>query len=97
MATADYRRHVVECRDSGREPMLPGDREQHVILAMEWASMARRLKPAKAIAKYLNLPLDYPEEPPPLSEREQERLLRTLRDDEDFRVAVRHFLLGGGG
>ena len=31
----------------------------------------------------------------PLTEREQERLLVTLADDDDFRVAFRALLMGG--
>lgn len=41
------------------------------------------------------LPEDYFDLIEPLTEREQERLLVTLADDDDFRVAFRALLMGG--
>ena len=38
---------------------------------------------------------DYFDPIEPLSEREQDRWLVTLRDDDEFRVAVRNLLTGG--
>ncbi len=47
------------------------------------------------IVRDFGLPADYFDPIESLSEREQERLLTTLANDDDFRVALRALLLGG--
>jgi hypothetical protein len=47
------------------------------------------------LEEMFGLPADYFDPIEPLTEREQERLLVTLANDDDFRVALRSLLLGG--
>ncbi len=88
-------RHVAHYLSLGWEPCPPSTVEELNAALECWPEYARRWLPSEAecllagIDRSIGLPVE------PLSEREQERLLVTLRDDLEFRLAVRAILLGG--
>lgn len=89
---ADYIRHVRQARALGRDPWPPTTREEFVVIADEFPDLARRYRPPTESLRILHLPDHYGQPVEPLPELWQERFLITLRDDPDFRAAVRAVL-----
>jgi hypothetical protein len=92
----DFVEHVAACVASGHEPFAPATiAELHAALEA-FPDFARRwLPPAEDCERFgIDPTIGQPVEP--LTDREQERFLVTLADDDDFRVAVRTLLFGKG-
>ena len=90
-----YCNHVEHWLSIGYDPCPPMTvAELHAALE-RWPDYARRWLPAEADCIRLGIDptIDQPVEP--LTEREQERLLVTLANDDDFRVAFNSLLMGG--
>jgi hypothetical protein len=91
----EYVDHVATCLASGHEPFAPATiAELHAALD-QWPEYARRWLPAADECERLGIDQTIGQTVEQLSEREQERLLVTLANDDDFRVAFRSLLMGG--
>lgn len=91
----DYLEHVATCRASGHEPFAPATIEElHAALA-QWPEYARRWLPTVEECERLGIDHTIGQPVEPLSEREQARLLTTLRDDREFCDAMRFLIVGG--
>lgn len=90
-----YCEHVAHYLSIGWEPVLPSTvAELHAALD-EFPEYARRWLPTPAECERLGIDASIGQPVAALNEREQERLLVTLRDDDEFRVAFRALLIGG--
>ena len=91
----DYVEHVATCLASGHKPFAPATiAELHAALD-QWPEYARRWLPPAEDCELLGIDHRIGQSVKPLSEREQERFLVTLANDDDFRVAFRALLMGG--
>src|SRR5262245_60853164 len=88
--------HAQESLREGREPWPPISRDE-LRLALEYLPERTRTRwlPAADNLALLGLPGEFGTAPSTWDELEQERFLATLAADAEFRIAVRHFLLGG--
>ncbi len=90
-----YCRHVEHYFSIGYEPCPPSTAEELNAALDRWPEYFRRFLPPEAdcirlgIERTIGLPVS------PLTEREQERLLITIRDDGEFRAALRALIMGG--
>lgn len=91
----DYIEHVAMCLASGHEPFAPETIAELEAALDHWPEYARRWLPPAEDCERLGIDLSIGRPVEPLSEREQDRFLVTLRDDDEFRVAVRNLLNGG--
>ena len=87
--------HVLDCLAAGREPFPPATLDELLIVFESRPEYARRWLPPADECKRLGIDPHIGQPVEPLSEREQERLLVTLANDDDFRVALRTLLMGG--
>ena len=91
----DYVEHVAMCLASGQEPFAPATIEELHAARERWPEYARRWLPSAEECVRIGIDHTIGQTIEPLSERAQDRLLVTLRDDFKFRVAVRNLLIGG--
>lgn len=90
-----YCNHVEHYLSLGYDPCPPSTVvELHAALE-RWPEYARRWLPPAEECERLGIDGTIGQRIEPLSEREQDRWLVTLRDDDEFRVAVRNLLTGG--
>ncbi len=85
----------LDCLAGGQEPVPPATVEELRIALNERPDFARRWLPPDDECERLGIDPHIGEPVKLLNEREQERLLVTLRDDDDFRVALRTLLMRG--
>lgn len=90
-----YLQHVLDCLATGHEPFAPVTLEELRIVFDERPEFARRWLPPADECERLGIDPKIGQPVEPLTEREQERFLVTLANDDDFRVALRTLLLGG--
>lgn len=86
-----YCNHVEHYLSLGYEPCAPSTVEELHAALERWPDYARRWLPSEADCIRLGIGLPVT----PLTELEQERLLITLRDDVEFRLAFRALLIEG--
>lgn len=79
----------------GWEPCVPSTVEELHAGLERWTEYARRWRPSEADCVRLGIDPTIGRPVTPMAEREQERLLITLRDDVEFRLAFRALLVGG--
>ncbi len=92
----DFVEHVAMCLASGYEPFDPATiAELHAALE-RWPEYARRWLPSVDECSKLGIDLTVGQLVKPLTDREQDRFLVTLRDNDEFRVAVRSLILERG-
>lgn len=91
----DYLGHVATCRASGHEPFAPATVEELHAALEQWPDFARRWLPPAEECEQLGIDDTIGQPVDPLTEREQTRLLTTLRDDREFRDAMRFLIVGG--
>lgn len=92
----DFVEHVAMCLASGYEPFDPATiAELHAALE-RWPEYARRWLPPFDECSKLGIDPTVGQLVEPLTDREQDRFLLTLRDNDEFRVAVRSLILERG-
>lgn len=91
----DYVEYVREGIRIGQRSFGPNNAEELIAVFEALPEYTRQHYLNPNLVRDFGLPADYFDPIEPLTEREQDRLLVTLRDDEDFRVAVRNLLTGG--
>lgn len=91
----DYLDYVADCLASGHTPHAPATIEELHAALDQWPEYARRWLPSVDECDRLGIDRTIGQPVEPLTEREQERLLVTLADDDDFRIAFRALLMGG--
>ena len=90
-----YCDHVAHYLAIDYEPCAPSTVEELHAALERWPDYARRWLPSEADCIRLGIDRTIGLKVAPLTEHEQDRILMTLRDDDEFRVAVRNLLLGG--
>lgn len=91
----DFVNHVSECLSSGQDPCPPSTVQELLAALEDFPLFARQWLPSSDECKRLGIDPDIGASVEPLSEREQERWLVTLRDDEEFRLAMRSLITEG--
>ena len=90
----EFVEYVSVCLESGQEP-LPPNTVDELLAALEHSpEYARRWLPPPDICRRLGIDPEIGKPVEPLTEREQERWLVTLRDDREFLLAMRSLILG---
>lgn len=92
----DYLDHVARCRASRHEPFAPATIEELHAALEQWPEYARRWLPPAEECERLGIDDTIGQPVEPLSDFEMDRLLVTLRDNNEFRVAVRSLILERG-
>lgn len=90
-----YLEHALDCLAAGCEPLPPETHDELLAVLNERPEYARRWLPSAKWCRLLGIDPDIGKPVEPLGERERERLLVTIRDDDEFRVALRFLILGG--
>ena len=89
-----YVEHIANCLASGHEPFAPATIEDLHAALERWPVFARRWLPSADECERLGIDCAIGQPIEPLSDREQDRLLVTLRDNDVFCAAVRSLILG---
>jgi hypothetical protein len=93
-SVGEYLTHVKLALAAGRTVIGPETREQLEALMEAYPSIGRRFLPNKRALVAMGLPRWFGRDVEPFDELFQERFLATLKSDDGFRIAVRHFLGG---
>ena len=91
----DYVEYVREGIRIGKLSFGPSNADELIAVFEALPEFTKTHYLCPNLVRDFGLPADYFDPVEPLSEREQERLLVTLANDDDFRVALRTLLLGG--
>lgn len=94
-STDAYCRHVEHYLSIDYDPSPPSTVEELQAALERWPEYAQRWLPSEAVCVRYRIEPTIGQPVTPLTEREQERLLITLRDDADFLLAFRALLVGG--
>ena len=92
----DYVEHVAACLSSGYEPFEPATIAELHAAIEQWPDYARRWLPTADECSKLGIDPAIGQMVEPLTDGEQDRLLLTLRDNDEFRVAVCSLILERG-
>ena len=88
--------NVADCIALGHEPCAPSTiAELHAALDA-YPEFARRWLPSRRECELLGIDPTIGQPVEPLSDREQDRFLVTLRDNDEFRIAIRSLILQRG-
>lgn len=91
----EFVKYLSTCLYSGTEPFPPNTVDELLAALELWPEFSRRWLPSPDDCRRLGIDPEIGRPVELLTEREQERWLVTLRDDEDFLLAMRSLILGG--
>ena len=94
-STEAYCNHVEHYLSLGYEPCAPSTVEELHAALERFPDYARRWLPSEVDCIRLGIDRNIGLPVAPLTEHEQDRILMTFRDDDEFRVAVLNLLTGG--
>ncbi len=91
-----YLEHISDCLASGHEPFAPATIDELHAALEAFPEFARRWLPSVEVCRRIGIDHTIGQPIKPLTERRQDRLLVTLRDNFKFREAIRTLIIEQG-
>ena len=91
----EYVAHVEQALDDGLQPWEPATRSELEAAFELFTSYAGRWLPSPNELQQIGLPKHFGKSVTPFDELFRERFLKTLADDVDFCLALKHLIDGG--